>query len=92
MTDKQIKDGGPDLVVVASYNKSAPTKTSGKGHQWWRRDVMHIMDRRTGKTLCGRKTDGWMIIDDASTTALTNTTHCCKRCGAMLKAREGGDG
>jgi hypothetical protein len=66
-------------IAVCSNRRRASTQ-SGRGNQWWARDVWHIKGE-TNRTLCGRDTSDWLTIGEVEAV----DANCCTRCAALQK-------
>jgi len=66
--------------MTATYQIIRPLKMTGPSH------VFAGMSR----TFCGRECSGWVEIDQRDKNAILKDTHCCARCAAGLRNRDGG--
>ena len=67
-------------------NRPRPSvhNSHSKGHQWWAREVHHLMRTGDTKTLCGRDAKEWLFMDGPVEELLANP-NCCVRCMAAAK-------
>lgn len=65
--------------IMCTPHRSAPARTSGKGNHWWARDVHHVVDWSTKRSLCGRDASGWLKIDVCLQQAI-KSPNCCALC------------
>lgn len=73
-----------ELMMLVTSNRPRPSvHKTGKGHQWWKRDVFHI--QAMGETLCGVPTADWLKMDAMPTVAALAHTDLCSRCAAKFK-------
>ena len=72
------------LQAMCSPRGDARTQ-SGKGHQWWTRDVHHLVDKETMTALCGRNASDWLALE-TDTEEASKDPCCCLRCADSFEA------
>jgi hypothetical protein len=70
------------LVAVCSSSSRPSVQRTGKGNQWWRREVYHLAGI-DGKTVCGRDCRDWLSFKIAGT-----DSNCCVRCATSINGKE----
>lgn len=71
------------VSLTCSNKPRAATRASGKGNQWWKRDVFHV--QKSGMTtLCGRDCSEWLRLDSRPAAEAKANPDCCARCAANL--------
>lgn len=72
-------------AVMCSPRPRPSVQKGAKGHQWWLRDIFHLVDLSTRKALCGRDASEWLKIDDLAAQTAIENTHCCTRCAGRYR-------
>lgn len=72
------------VAITCSNKTRAPTQRSGKGHQWWKRDVFHVQKSGTS-TMCGVDCSEWLRMDPKDKAEVIGNADCCARCAAILQ-------
>lgn len=83
--DRSPEFGGESLIQVqlTTSNRPRPSvQKTGKGHQWWRREVHHVLvgDR----TACGRDAFEWLRMDARDRATALLDDNLCVRCAAAV--------
>lgn len=61
-------------IGVCSAKPRPSVQKGAKGHQWWRRDVYHLLGDNK-RTLCGIDCSEWLTIGPVDI-----NNDCCARC------------
>ena len=78
MTDRETSTKAAK-VMTSPRGPSSTASSRHRGHQWWRRDVHHLVV--DGRTLCGKSAADWLDMSDAmEPSAAAASENCCTVC------------
>ena len=81
--------GSGVMLQAMCSNKPRPSvhNNHSKGHQFWARDVHHIVNTPSMTTLCSRDASEWLPMEWGVAEA-ADDRNCCQQCAAAIRCRE----
>lgn len=74
------------MIIMCSNKPRARSGTRKNAHQWWGREVHHVVTDARDKTLCGRDATEWLVISGISIREATLSKNCCVFCARLFEA------